>query len=75
MAKGSAIYAIGVVKLPFVINLKFSRAVECKNILKLPRPTLPQTENFADLGNYFLGGLGASQTGEGAGVATSQFFF
>ena len=41
MAKGSAICAIGMVKLPFVINLKFSRAVECKNILKLPRPTLP----------------------------------
>ena len=28
------------VNLPFVINLKFSRAVEGKNILKLPRPTL-----------------------------------
>ena len=41
MAKGSAICAIGMVKLPFVINLEFSRAVECKNILKLPRPTLP----------------------------------
>ena len=40
MAKGSAICAIGMVKVPFVINLKFSRAVECKNILKLPRPTL-----------------------------------
>ena len=40
VAKGSAICAIGMVKLPFVINLKFSRAVECKNILKLPRPTL-----------------------------------
>ena len=41
VAKGSAMCAIGMVKLPFFINLKFSRAVECKNILKLPRPTLP----------------------------------
>ena len=32
--------AIVMAKLPFFINLKFSRAVECKNILKLPRPTL-----------------------------------
>ena len=32
--------AIGMVNLPFVTNLKFSRAVERKNILKLPRPTL-----------------------------------
>ena len=28
------------VNLPFVINLNFSRAVEGKNILKLPLPTL-----------------------------------
>ena len=32
--------AIGMANLPFVINLKFSRAVEGKNILKLPRHTL-----------------------------------
>ena len=40
MAKESAMWAIGMANLPFVINLKFSRAVEGKNILKLPRPTL-----------------------------------
>ena len=38
--KGSGICAIGMVDLPFVVNLKFSRAVDGKNILKLPRPTL-----------------------------------
>ena len=36
VAKGSAMCAIGMFKIPFVINLKFSRAVEGKNILKLP---------------------------------------
>ena len=40
MDKESAICAIGMVKLPFVINLKLSRALEGKTILKLPRPTL-----------------------------------
>ena len=35
--------AIEMVNLPFVINLTFSRAVEGKNILKLPRPTLQQS--------------------------------
>ena len=40
VAKGSAICAIGMVNLPLITNLKFSRAVEGENILKLPRPTL-----------------------------------
>ena len=35
------ICAIEMVNLMFVINLKFSRAVEDKNILKLPRLILP----------------------------------
>ena len=34
--------AIVMVQLPFVMNWKFLRAVECKNILKLSRPSLPR---------------------------------
>ena len=40
MAKGSAMCAIGMVNPPPVINFTFLRAVEGKNILKLPHPTL-----------------------------------
>ena len=47
--------AIGMVKLPFFINLKFSRAVECKNILKLPRPTLFWTGNHDRESDKILG--------------------
>ena len=32
--------AIGMVNLPFVTNLNFFESIECKNTLKLPRPTL-----------------------------------
>ena len=39
-------YAIGMVNLQFVVNLKFSRAVEGKNILKLPLPTLEATSSI-----------------------------